>query len=212
MATVRRRLLVIAGPSGVGKDTVTRALLDRNPLVFRAKTYTTRKPRAGEREAGQYYFVSRAEFEAKYATGEIMERTEVYGTGDLYGMPADLLSAAPGDKAFVLAEVDVNGKDFLVERFPGQCVTVFLTAPPHVLRQRIISRAQEEGRAPQDLEARLEKAREHMRRAATFDYLVINEEGQLEATIAAIEAIVLAERLRMPPDLDLERAFFSNTA
>jgi guanylate kinase len=204
----RKRLLVIAGPSGVGKATVTRELLRRNPLIHRARTFTTRSPRPGELEAGQYYFVSREEFEAKFATGEIMERTEVYGTGDLYGMPANLLTSAPPDKPFVLAEVDANGKDFLEERFPEQCVSIFITAPPHLLRQRIINRARAEGRAPQALAARLEKAREHIRRAATFDYLVINEEGRLEETVVQIEAIILAERLRVPPGLDLESAFF----
>jgi guanylate kinase len=200
-------LLVIVGPSGVGKATITHAILE-NPLIHRAQTYTTRPPRPGEEAAGQYHFVSREVFEAKFASGEIMERTEVYGTGHLYGMPADLLSAAPPEKLFVLAEVDVNGADFLRERFPGACVTIFVTAPPDKLRQRIIARAEEEGRAPQDLEARLEKAREHMRRAADFDYLVINREGRLDDAIADVEAIIRAEVLRVPPGLDLEGAFF----
>lgn len=202
-------LLVIAGPSGVGKDTVTRELLRRNPTIHRAKTYTTRPPRPGEAEAGQYVFISREEFEARFASGEIMERTEVYGTGHLYGMPANLLSAAPPGKRFVLVEVDVNGKDFLVERFPGRCINIFITAPPDVLRQRIISRAHGEDPDPHDLEARLAKAREHMRRAVSFDYLIINDEGRLTETVTEIEAILMAERLRIRPGLDLERAFFT---
>ncbi|MBN1285538.1 MAG: guanylate kinase [Anaerolineae bacterium] len=204
----RKRLLVLAGPSGVGKASITQALLKR-PFIHRAMTYTTRPPRPGEAEAGQYHFVSRAEFETKFASGEIMERAEVYGTGHFYGMPANLLSAAPPGKLFVLAEVDVNGADFLRVRFPGACVSVFITAPPADLHRRIVSRARSEGRAPEDLEARLEKARDHMRRAKDFDYVVFNEEGRLEQAVAHVEAIITAERLRVPPDMDLERAFFA---
>jgi len=205
--TARKRLLIIAGPSGVGKATITKALL-QNPLIYRAKTNTTRPPRPGERVAGQYNFISHEEFEAKYANGEIMERAEVYGTGHLYGMSADLLSAAPDDKTFVLTEVDFNGADFLRARFPGQCISIFITAPPAELRRRIINRAQAEGRDPQDLDARLAKAREHMRRAANFDYLVINETGKLDAAIEQVGQIITAERLRIPPGMDLESAFF----
>ncbi len=212
LSTPRKRLLIIAGPSGVGKATVTQELLRRNPFIYRAKTFTTREPRSGEVEAGQYYFVTREEFEAKFASGEIMERTEVYGTGDWYGIPANLLSAAPPDKLFVLIEVDINGKNFLEARFPGRCTAIFITAPPAVLRERILHRAHEEGHDPQDLEARLAKAREHMRSASKFDYLIINDEDRLDETVAEIEAIITGERLRIPRDLDLEAAFFRNGA
>lgn len=204
----RKRLLVIVGPSGVGKASITQALVD-NPLIHRAQTYTTRPPRPGEEEVGQYRFVSREEFEEKYESGDIMERAEVYGTGHLYGMPADLLESAPEAKPFVLAEVDVQGAEFLRKRFPDKCVQIFITAPPADLRKRIVNRARAGGRDPQDLNARLEKAREHMRRAKEFDYLVFNEEGRLDEAIAHTEAIITAERLRVPPNLDLEEAFFS---
>ncbi|MCZ7545230.1 MAG: hypothetical protein M5R40_17655 [Anaerolineae bacterium] len=204
----RRALLIIAGPSGVGKASVTEALLRRNPFIHRAMTFTTRAPRPGEVEKGQYHFVTPEAFEAKFASGEIMERTEVYGTGDLYGMPADLLSGAPPDKPWVLTEVDANGKVFLEQRFPGQCVSIFVTASPQILRHRILQRAHDEGHSLEDLETRLAKAREHMRSAAVFDYLILNEEDRLDEAVAAIETIIAAERLRIPAGFDLEAAFF----
>ncbi len=201
------RLLVIAGPSGVGKASITRPLLE-SPAIHRTMTYTTRPPRPDEKGAGQYHFVSREAFEAKYAKGIIMEREEVYGTGHLYGMPADLLDAAPPGVRFVLAEVDVHGADFLRARFGDRCVTIFVTATPDDLRHRIIQRAREKGQEPQDLDARLQKAREHMRHASDFDYLVFNHQDRLNEAIAQVRAIVQAERLRVPPDLDLESAFW----
>ncbi len=201
------RLLILVGPSGVGKGTITERLLAEVPFLHRASTYTTRKPRPGEIEKGQYRFVSEEEFWEKVRSGEIMEHTEVYGTGTLYGMPADLIENVPPGKHVVLAEVDPNGRRFLIERYPKRCFSVFITAPPDVLIERIRHRAGQEGSDEDELRARLTTARQQVKEAGTYDYIVFNEEGRLDETVEAIKAIILAERHRPFPGLDMTSDF-----
>ena len=200
-----KTLIVLVGPSGVGKGSISRRLL-LNPVVHRVTTYTTRSPRPGEAELGQYRFVSRQTFLAKYEAGQILEKVDVYGQGHLYGLPADMMTNTPPGKRVVLAEVDVNGKIFLDELFPDN-VSIFLTAPPEELRARIISRAGEEGIGEEELRQRMETARQQMQQAGSFDYIVFNEEGRLEETVAQLEAIITAARLRTRPGVDLPALF-----
>lgn len=204
-----RRLLVLAGPSGVGKNTIIKRLLtNHSRYAERVRTYTTRLPRPHEVSEVQYHFISAEEFRALALAGQLMEANadsvghDVYGLGDLYSMPADIFEGIPLEKHLVIAEVDIHGMCLLKKRYPD-CVTIFVTAPPLSLLERIRERPDDHMDA-EALSHRMQTAREQMRAAKEFDYIVLNQEDQLDATVAAIETIIAAERNRVLPGVDLE--------
>jgi guanylate kinase len=198
-----KQLFVLAGPSGVGKYTITQRLLENHPAMSRVTTFTTRAPRGGEVEGDQYHFISVEEFKRKSEAGELLEPAgqDVYGLGDLYSMPTNLMTDVPEGKHLILAEVDIHGT-FLLKKLHPDSVSIFVTAPPDVLLARIRERTDEHMDA-QTLAKRLDTAREHIEAAKDFDYVVFNDDD-LDGTIAAIEAIIAAERMRVRPGVDLE--------
>lgn len=202
-------LFVLVGPSGVGKNTIIRNLLTNNPYLGRVRTYTTRHPRQDEVPDEQYHFVSYEEFRSLAQTGKLMEADaahpghDVYGEGALYSMPEDLFGEIPPEKHLVIAEVDIQGMRLLRQRIPD-CVTIFISAPPLDLEQRIRERPDEHMDAA-SLALRMQTAREQFRAAGEFDYLVFNEDKHLGSTVAVIEAIVAAERSRLRYGIDLRQ-------
>ena len=207
--TRERRLFVIAGPSGVGKNTIIKELLATHSEMARVKTYTTRPQRDDEEEGDQYYFRTPAEFEALAKAGTLLEADadnprghDVYETDHSYSMPRDLYEAIPPDSYIVLAEVDVDGAKLLREHVPD-CVTIFITAPPLVLLQRIQKRDDDQ-MTLKELRQRMKTARKHISAAKLFDYVVYNRKDRLRQTINAVETIVMAERMRVRPGFDLE--------
>lgn len=198
-----RQLFVLAGPSGVGKYTITQRLLEIHPNMHRVTTFTTRRPRAGEVEGDQYHFITIEEFKRKSEAGELLEPAgqDVYGLGDLYSMPANLMTDVPPGKHLILAEVDINGTFLLKDLYPDS-VSIFVTASPDVLLARIRERP-DKHMDDQSLAKRLDMAREHIEAAKKFDYVVFNDDD-LDGTVAAIEAIITAERMRVRPGVELE--------
>ena len=165
-----RRLFVIAGPSGVGKNTIIRELLATHPEMARVKTYTTRARRDDEFEGEQYYFVSKEEFIRLAETGELMEADadnplghDVYSTKHSYSMPRNIYRDIPPDAHIVLAEVDIVGAKRLREAYLS-CVGIFITAPPADLLQRIRQRPDDD-MTPDDLHQRMATARKHIEAA-----------------------------------------------
>lgn len=203
-----RLLFIIAGPSGVGKNTIIKELLANHPReACRLITYTTRPRRDDEVEGEQYHFVTREEFHRLALEGRLMEANastdghDVYDTGHLYSMPADVYQDMPAGKHILIAEVDIDGMRRLRERIPD-CVTIFVTAPPLILLERIRER-RDENMDSKNLAQRMQTAREQIAAAGEFDYIVFNEEGRLHWTIQAIEGIILAERRRVRHNVDL---------
>ncbi len=182
--------LVLAGPSGVGKATLTKALLERHPEIHRLYTVTTRPPRPGEVPGDQYIFVDRETFIRMVETGELMESTPVYKDGNLYGMPANILNQVPPDKDIALIEVDIKGKEFLKQRYPD-CVTVLIVAPIAELRDRLLQR--DPNIDPEEYRKRMASALNWLKAAPTFDYIVENPTGEMEKAISVLEAILVAE-------------------
>lgn len=203
-----RLLFVLAGPSGVGKNTIIKKLLTNNPRYMdRIRTYTTRERRPEEIPDEQYHFVPPEEFRALALAGRLMEADaqiaghDVYKLGDLYSMPLNLFEEIPAEKHLVIAEVDIYGMRRLKARYPD-CVTVFVTAPPLTLLQRIRERPDEK----MDRDAlvhRMQTAREQIYAAKEFDYLVLNHDERLDETVATIETIIASERTRVRPGVDL---------
>lgn len=182
--------LVLAGPSGVGKATLTKALLARHPEIHRLHTVTTRPPRPGEKPGDQYIFVDRETFLRMLARGELMESSPVYRDGNLYGMPANILNQVPPEKDIALIEVDIRGKEFLKKRYPD-CVTVLIVAPLEELEERLLKR--DPHISDEEYRRRLETALEWIKAAPTFDYVVENPAGEMEKALGVLEAILTAE-------------------
>jgi len=205
-----KQLFVIAGPSGVGKNTIIKRLLANHPdLACRIRTYTTREPRDDEVSGEQYFFVSYDEFRRLAEEGKLLEADtareghNVYGNKDLYSMPADALGSTDPEKHLVIAEVDIYGTRLLRTLYPD-CVTIFITAPPAMLLERLRGR-EGERMSREEMARRIDTAREQVRAAKEYDYIVFNAtQGDVAEVVAAIEAIIYAARMRVRLGADLE--------
>lgn len=204
-----RRLVVIAGPSGVGKNTIIKELLASHPRIMdRVRTYTTRPRRDDEVDGEQYYFVTREQFMKMAEDYLLMEADpqnklghDVYGTEHSYSMPADIFENVSPEAHIIIAEVDVVGADRLKERFPD-CVRIFITAPPQELLERIRSRPDGD-MSSENLGQRMQTAKQQIAAAKDFDYVVYNTEGHLTQTVSALRHILHAERMRVVEGFDL---------
>ncbi|GIX06404.1 MAG: guanylate kinase [Candidatus Poribacteria bacterium] len=189
----RSLILVLSGPSGVGKTETARRLLQRRKgQLTRSVSATTRPPRPGEVEGVDYYFLERETFERWIQEGRLLEWAE-YG-GYLYGTPREEVERARAQGLDLLLTIEVQGGAQIRARFP-EAVLIFLLPPDwRTLEARLRRRRAE---PPEILQQRLDRAREEVRAAAMYDYCVVNEEGNLELTVATVEAILVAERWRL---------------
>lgn len=187
-------LIVLSGPSGVGKDAVlSRMREQRKPYHFTV-TVTTRPRRPAERNGIDYIFVSERSFRRMIDGGEFMEWAEVYG--NLYGVPEDQVARALEEGKDVLVKADVQGAATIRALVPDG-VFIFL-APPSMeeLANRLGLRMTESSQA---LRTRLRTAELEMEEAVKFDYRVINERGRLDDTVGQIDAIVAREKREARP-------------
>ena len=186
-------MMVVSGPSGVGKDAVLTRLRERQYPVHIVVTATTRAMRPTERDGADYIFLDEATFERKVADDGFLEWAVVYG--NRYGVPKDQVSDALASGKDVIIKSDVQGAETM-KRLNPEAVFVFV-APPSMeeLERRLRDRRSE---AIGDLERRLETARLEMERLPMFDYVVVNENGAIDEAAEALEAIMRAERWRYP--------------
>jgi len=187
-------LIVLSGPSGVGKDTVLRRLQARRlPLHF-VVTATNRSPRRGEVDGRDYFFISTAQFEKLIAENELLEYSVVYN--DYKGVPKQQVRAALASGRDVIMRVDVQGAAKIRALVP-EAVLIFLNAEsPESLQRRLSAR---DADTPESLQIRLAAAQREVEQATLFDYLVINREQAVEATVDKIVAIIEAEHCRVKP-------------
>lgn len=194
-------LIVLSGPSGVGKDTVIEALLPRVPGLNRVVTATTRPPRQDEIPGVSYHFLDRATFEQWRDQDQFVESTEFANQHD-YGTPRASLMAALADGSDALLKIEVDGALQVRKRLPG-AILIFL-APPSLeeLERRLRGEDahQAETRPERDqIQARIDRAREEMARRDAYDYCVVNHTGSIERAVDQTAAIIVAERLRVHP-------------
>ena len=187
-------VIVLSGPSGVGKDFIMGRLKEHDlPLAF-ITTCTTRPRRPAEVDGKDYRFLEHTEFERLLAQNEFLEHANVYGY--LYGVPKQAVREELARGRDVFLKVDVQGARTIKQALPG-AVLVFL-APPSLeeLAARLRGRNTE---SPADLERRLETAATEMAELPLFDYVIVNRNGGVEQVVAEIAAIMTAEKLRVQP-------------
>jgi len=189
----RPLFLILSGPSGVGKDAVLQRMrLDNCPHHF-VVTATTRPRRDGEEDGVDYLFVTEQAFLEMKDNGGLLEHAKVYG--NWYGVPKRPIEQALDDGRDVVIKTDVQGVRNL-RRVVSDTIAVFL-APPSMeeLEYRLRSRQTE---SEERLKVRLATAHEEMEALLEFDYLVVNENNALDDAVASIDAIMAAERCRIP--------------
>jgi len=186
----RGLMLVLSSPSGAGKTTLSRRLLDQDRGVTLSISVTTRKMRPGEQDGRDYYFIDRRRFNAMVKNGELLEYAEVFDNG--YGTPAKSVKDALAAGRDVLFDIDWQGTQQLREKARGDLVSVFVL-PPSVpeLERRLKSRAQDDY---DTILHRMAKAADEMSHWAEYDYVVINHD--IEQAYADVKAILAAERLK----------------
>ncbi len=184
-------LIVLSGPSGVGKDSVLARLRETDHRLTYVTTMTTRPIRPNEVDGRDYHFVSRDEYRKLLDGNRLLESANVYG--NWYGVPRSVVEAALDRGEDVVVKVDIQGAATIRKIMP-RAVFVFL-APPSLdeLTARLTRRLTE---SPTDLSLRIKTAEAEMKQAALFDHVVVNHSGTIDETVAEIEAIVAAEKRR----------------
>lgn len=184
-------LLVLSGPSGVGKDSLKELLKARGAPFHFVVTATTRPKRPGEADGHDYIFLERDRFQALAERGELLEHALVYGHH--YGVPKEQVRQALARGQDVFVRTDIQGARHLKAMVP-QAVSIFLATPSwEELEERLRQRGTD---LPQELARRLAMARREMAARGEFDYVLVNERGRLEEAAAKVEAIVAAEKCR----------------
>ncbi|HVX41669.1 MAG TPA: guanylate kinase [Gemmatimonadaceae bacterium] len=178
--------VILSAPSGGGKTTIARRLLERRTDVGYSVSCTTRAPRPRERDGIDYHFLDREEFLRRRAEGDFAESAEVHG--NLYGTLRSEISQVLDSGRHVIMDIDVQGARQLRQAFPGS-VTVFVLPPSgEVLLDRLRKRKTE---SPQQLAKRLNSALEELRAVEEYEYVVVNDD--LESAVLRVEAILDAE-------------------
>ena len=186
----RGLLLVISSPSGAGKTTLTRRLLDSDPSITMSVSVTTRAPRRGEIDGKDYFFIPMDKFNAMRDTGELLEWAEVFG--NLYGTPKTPVQASLAMGRDVLFDIDWQGTQQLAQAMPEDLVRIFILPPSaEALRDRLIRRAQD---SMVTVAKRMAEAAKEISHWAEYDYVIINHD--LETSDREIRAILEAERLK----------------
>lgn len=187
-------LIVISGPSGVGKDTVLESMRRRRLPFHFVVTATSRPQRPGEVDGEDYFFVSREQFEAMIEHGELIEHALVYN--QYKGIPKQQVQDALASGQDVIMRIDVQGAATVRRLYPEALLIFLTTRSEEELVGRLKSRETE---TPESLRLRLTTARQEFEQLGLFDYLVVNADGQLDEAVDTISAIIQAEHHRTRP-------------
>lgn len=189
-------LVVLSGPSGVGKDSVLERLRELQYPFHYTVTATTRQPRPGEVDGRDYFFLTPEGFESLSQEGGLLEHACVYGKQ--YGVPKAPVLEALASGQDVIMRTNVDGARSIRAQAPGATL-IFITAPSQDLLEKRLRGRQSD--SAQEIELRLAKVRDELETIQEFDYLIINAEDRLDDCIRNVDAIVRAEKCRVsrPP-------------
>ena len=191
--TIRRRgfLLVLSSPSGAGKTTITRRLLERDATLSLSVSVTTRPPRPGEIDGKDYRFIDQAAFDRMVAGGELLEHATVFG--HCYGTPRQPIEAAIADGRDFVTDIAWQGTQQVKASLRDDLVTIVHPPPSSAaLESRLRTRAQDSDAV---VAQRMAKSSEEMSHWPEYGYVIVNDD--LDASVARAQAIVTAERLRL---------------
>jgi guanylate kinase len=187
-------LVVLSGPSGVGKDAVLARMKTLGRPFHYAITATTRPKRAGEKNGVDYHFLSQKGFQQMIDKHQFLEWANVYG--NYYGVPKEEITSALSKGVDVIVKVDVQGAATIKKILP-QAVFVFLMSPSmEELEKRLRKRRSE---SSTDLALRLERAKGEIKSLPIFDYVITSRQNKLDEVVSQIDAIVAAEKCRVKP-------------
>lgn len=189
---VNRRglMLVLSSPSGAGKTTISRHLLENDENIDLSISVTTRKRRPGEVSGRDYHFVSIEEFNALVDEGKLLEYAKVFD--HYYGTPRAPVEAALGEGRDVLFDIDWQGTQQLGQSARGDLVTVFILPPSFdELKKRLTARAQD---CEDTVNMRMSKAADEMSHWAEYDYVIVNQD--FDRSVKSVKAILCSERLK----------------
>lgn len=182
-------LIVLSGPSGVGKGTVCSALRSKAPELVYSVSATTRAPREGEREGINYFYKTREQFQAMIANNDLLEWAEY--VGNYYGTPRSFVTETLNSGRDIILEIEVQGALQVKERFP-EGVFIFLLPPSlDELQNRIVTRGTE---SEETIRSRMNAAIDELKLIENYDYAVVND--QIEKACSKIQAIIAAEHCR----------------
>lgn len=193
-------LIVISGPSGAGKGTICKRLLEKNPNLGYSISATTRAPRTGEVNGVNYWFLTKDEFQTMIANDGLLEWAEVYG--NYYGTPADKVKASLAEGKHIVLEIDPQGAALVREKFPSGVYIYILPPSLAELEKRIIGRGTD---SPESIARRLSCAQSEIACADKhYDYVILNDE--VEVAVNRIESIIEAEQYQIKRNVALLRA------
>jgi guanylate kinase len=190
MSIARRGFcLVVAAPSGAGKSSITRALLDAEPELVLSVSVTTRAPRQGETEGQHYFFRSAEEFERMAAAGELLEWARVFGRG--YGSPRASVEKARAAGRDVIFDIDWQGHQQLRASLPGDVVGLFILPPSlRELEARLRARGTDK---EEEIARRMAQAQSEISHVEEFDHVLVNRD--FRTSVSAAQAVLHAARL-----------------
>jgi guanylate kinase len=189
---IQRRglMMVLSSPSGAGKTTISRRLLEADREVELSVSVTTRAPRAGEVNGKDYHFIDAIDFNLMVNRDQLLEHAKVFG--NYYGTPRLLVDNTLASGRDVLFDIDWQGTQQLAEKVRDDLVSVFILPPSWAeLERRLTGRAQDD---PSEINRRMAKAADEMSHWAEYDYVIVNRD--LEKSVAAVNAILQSERLK----------------
>lgn len=189
---VKRRglLFILSSPSGAGKTTITRALLERDPHLTISVSVTTRAPRPGEVNGKDYHFISKNQFDHMVENNMLLEHAKVFG--NYYGTPLAPVEDALANSQDIIFDIDWQGTQQLKQKLVNDLVTVFILPPSKVeLERRLRSRQQDN---EDIIRERMRKASDEISHYSEYDYIVVNTD--LERSIRSAQAILDAERCK----------------
>ncbi len=187
-------LIVLSGPSGVGKDAVLARIQSSGYALEYIITVTTRRQRVKERDKVDYHFVSTEQFQKMIARNELLEWANVYG--NLYGVPKQLVKQALDRGQDTIVKVDIQGATTIKKLLP-QSVFIFLMPPS---MEELISRLkQRHTESPFNLDLRIKTAEQEIKQLPLFDYVVTNRQDEIDLAVLDITSIITAEKCRVTP-------------
>jgi guanylate kinase len=189
--------MVLSSPSGAGKTTISRRILEADKDINLSISVTTRPPRKKETNGLHYHFTDLTEFDLMVNRDQLLEHAKVFG--NYYGTPRVPVEEALAKGRDVLFDIDWQGTQQLAEKVRDDLVSVFILPPSwRELERRLSSRAQDD---PAEINRRMEKAADEMSHWAEYDYVIINRD--LDESVAAVRGILQSERLRRTRQIGL---------